>query len=225
MGIRLLPFLPAILCVLDGGALCAPEAPFPGMIRGVLLECDTPGTSGQFALRALGTNQVYRFAFDWKTYIEREERRISAGSLQKGDTIEVVSDRDENAAVHYARTVHVIEARRAALQPAGSGRYRLVRANPVASPIDLFTPRGNLTFAGVIARVTADRMVLHTRRDGEKIILLRMDTRYFDGGTPVGSADLKPNTRVFIRAGKNLEDQIEAYQIVWGQTLEPAQPR
>ncbi len=221
MRIRLLHFLPAILCVLDGGPGGAQDAPFPGVIRGALIECDALDSSGQLALRAHGTNQVYRFAFDSKTYMEREDLRISAGGLHKGDTIEVVSDRDENAGVHYARTVHVVEARPAALQPVGSGRYRLARANSAANPIDLLAPRGNLTFAGVIARLTADRMVLHTRREGDKTILLRMDTRYLDGGTPAGPADLKPNTRVFIRAGKNIEDRIEAYQVVWGQILEP----
>jgi len=42
---------------------------------------------------------------------------------------------------------------------------------------------------------------------------------------PVEAADLKPNTRVFVRAGKNLGDQIEAYQIIWGEILHPTQPR
>jgi len=41
----------------------------------------------------------------------------------------------------------------------------------------------------------------------------------------VEAADLKPNTRVFVRAGKNLEDQIEAYQIVWGEILQPTEAR
>jgi hypothetical protein len=41
----------------------------------------------------------------------------------------------------------------------------------------------------------------------------------------VEAADLKPNTRVFIRAGKNFEDQVEAYQVIWGEILHPAQSR
>ena len=35
------------------------------------------------------------------------------------------------------------------------------------------------------------------------------------------SASLHPNMRVFIRAGKNLDDEIEAYQVVWGEILTP----
>jgi hypothetical protein len=30
---------------------------------------------------------------------------------------------------------------------------------------------------------------------------------------------------VFVRAGKNLDDQVEAYQIIWGDIMEPINPR
>lgn len=221
MRIRLLPFLPAMLCLIAGGALRAQEPAFSGVIRGVLIERDDPGPAGEFSLRAKSTNQVYRFRFDGKTYVEREEQRVSMQRLERGDTIEVVADRDESVAVHYARTVHVIEALRPPRPAALAGRLRSYRA----SPMDLLAPRGNLTYSGVIARLTVDRLVLHTRQEGEKTILLRLDTRYLEGGTMVEAADLKPNTRVFVRAGKNLGDQIEAYQVIWGEILQPTQPR
>ena len=32
---------------------------------------------------------------------------------------------------------------------------------------------------------------------------------------------LKPNTRVFVRAGRNLDDDLEVYQVIWGEILEP----
>jgi hypothetical protein len=187
----------------------------------VLLECDAPGAIGQFSVRAGGTNEVYRFAFDAKTYLERDSRRISIGGLQKGDTLEVVSDRDENIPVHYARTVHVIETRLAPRPHLTAGRARSYQA----SPIDLIAPRGNITFAGVVTKLTGDRIVLHTRLDGVKTVLLRLDTRYLEGGAVVDAADLKPTTRVFVRAGKNLDDQVEAYQIIWGDIMEPVNPR
>ena len=198
-----------------------PAPRFSGVTRGVLLECDATGAMGQFSVRAGGTNEVYRFAFDAKTYLERDNRPISIGGLQKGDTLEVVSDRDENIPVHYARTVHVIETRPAPRLPLTAGRSRLYHA----SPIDLIAPRGNITFAGVVTKLTADRVVLHTRLDGLKTVLLRLDTRYLESGTVVDAADLKPTTRVFVRAGKNLDDQVEAYQIIWGDTMEPVNPR
>lgn len=209
-------------------AVYAQEPGFSGVIRGVLIECDAEASSGEFALRAQQTNEVYRFSFDAKTYVEREKLGTSMGRLEKGDLIEVVADRDESVAVHYARTVHVIAARPEPRQPLGAGRYRLRRTSPdraPALPLDQIFPRGNLTFSGVIARLSAERLVLHTRQEGEKTILLRLDTRYLEGGSPVDAADLKPNTRVFVRAGKNLENQIEAYQVVWGQILQPGPSR
>ena len=199
------------------------QSGFSGMTHGVLLECDTPAPSGEFSIRASGSNQVYRFAFDAKTYVERQDQRVSMAAIDKGDTIEVVSDRDESAAVHYARTVHVIEARVTPPAPVSAGRYRLHRkpVEPYQSPVEWMAPRGDLTFSGVIARLTSDRLVLHARLQGEQTILLRGDTRYLAGGELVDRADLRPNTRVFVRAGKNLQDQVEAYQIIWGEILEP----
>src|SRR5712692_11445031 len=130
-----------MLCLNACGALRAQQPAFSGVIRGVLIERDDPGPVGEFSLRAKSTNQVYRFRFDAKTYVERDEQRVSMRGLQKGDTIEVVADRDEGVAVHYARTVHVIEAPRPP-RPAGlSGKLRSHRANPM----DLLAPRGNLT--------------------------------------------------------------------------------
>ena len=174
---------------------------FTGVLRGVLLECDPHLPTGEFSVRAYVTNQVYRFNFDPRTYVENAGRRISMSGLQKGDTVEVVSDRDATIAVHYARTVHVIEVRP--------------------------TPRAlsSITFSGIIAKLASDRLILRTRMSGEKIILLRRDTRYLEGGTLVDAAELKPNTRIFVRAGKNLDDQVEAYQVIWGEILEPNGPR
>lgn len=220
-GSRVLQLLPGVLCLCGGLERLGAQSPvFSGVVRGVLLECDAPALSGQFAVRAQSTNQVYRFSFDAKTYVEQDERRISMAAVRKGDTIEVVSDRDEAAAVHYARTVHVIEMRPAPRPPVSQGKVRLYR-----SAIEFMAPRGNLTFSGVVARLTPDWLVLRTRREGEKTVLLRTDTRYLEEGSLVEARDLKPNTRVFIRAGKNLDDQIEAYQIIWGEILEPVQSR
>jgi hypothetical protein len=63
--------------------------------------------------------------------------------------------------------------------------------------------------------------VLHTRGGGDQTILLRQDTRYLQDGEMVGSSELKPNMRVFIRAGKTLYNEVEAYQVIWGEILEP----
>jgi hypothetical protein len=215
--VRLLLLLPAIAWMCLHAHTAAQEAPFSGIVRGVLIECGQTISAGEFSVRTAASNQVYRYTFDARTYVEREDRRISMAAVRKGDTVEIVSDREESVAVHYARTVHVIEARPAPRPISQAGRSR-----PYRSPVDLLAPRGNLTYSGVIARLAADHLVLHTRQEGEKTILLRLDTSYLESGTLVDAADLKPNTRVFVRAGKSLDDRIEAYQVVWGDILEPS---
>ena len=79
---------------------------------------------------------------------------------------------------------------------------------------------GNLSFAGVVSRLNGQLLVLRTRI-GEQTLLIRQDTRYIDNGDTVEAAQLRPNMRVFVRAGKNLYEQLEAYQVIWGQILEP----
>ena len=62
---------------------------------------------------------------------------------------------------------------------------------------------------------------MHTREAGEQTILLRQDTHYLAQGDTVDAAELKPNMRVFVKAGRTLYNEIEAYQVIWGQILMP----
>jgi hypothetical protein len=82
-------------------------------------------------------------------------------------------------------------------------------------------PRGRLTMAGVVLRRSEGSLVLRTRFDGEQTVLLRPDTRYLESGSQVASSALKVNTRIFVRGGKNLDQEIEAYQVIWGEILLP----
>jgi hypothetical protein len=79
---------------------------------------------------------------------------------------------------------------------------------------------GNLTYSGVVFRITPDRLVLHTREDSELPLALRKDTRFLCEGEIVESTTLKPNTRVFVRAGKDLYGRVEVYQVIWGKILD-----
>jgi hypothetical protein len=85
---------------------------------------------------------------------------------------------------------------------------------------DLF-PRGDLTFAGIVARVGQDMLVLRTRAKGELRLLLRPDTRYVQDGVLADASGLGVNTRVFVRGGRNLDGDLEAYQVMWGEILRP----
>jgi hypothetical protein len=68
-------------------------------------------------------------------------------------------------------------------------------------------------------------MVLRTRIDGQKWILLRKDTRFREDGLLVEPSSLRSSTRVFVRAGPSLDGEVEAYEVVWGEILSPDGPR
>ncbi len=188
--------------------------PAPALVRGVLLERDTQTPAGEFSVRA-ADNQVYRYQFDRKTYVERDDQMIEVKRLEPGEKIEVVSDIVPGLILRYARTIHVLPEP-APARPSSAGRFRANRP-----PVERTVRAGNLTFSGVVFRLTGERLVLHTREGGEQALLLRKDTRYVENGEIVDAATLKPNTRVFVRAGKDLYDQVEAYQVIWGQILAP----
>jgi hypothetical protein len=181
----------------------AQEAPI-GIVRGELLSRSGTSGRGEIVFRN-AANQVYQCSFDEHSYLEP--------NLTRGDRVEVLSDRQPGTGICYARTVHLLEPAPAKRIPAKS---------TVSSAADLLAPRGNLTLAGVVLKVSEGEMLLRTRANERKVILLRADTRYLGGGQTVERTNLLVNTRVFIRAGRNLDDRVEAYQVVWGEILEPS---
>src|SRR5664279_4413305 len=183
------------------------------LVRGVLLERDARA-SGELSLRA-ADNRVMRYQFDPKTYIEREDRLIDAARLTAGEIVEVLSDTVAGYALRYARTIHVIQP---VLPPRPLTLGRLRAYDPKTEPA---IRSGNITFAGVVFRLNSQRVVLHTREAGDLSILLRKDTRYLADGQLVDAGSLKPNMRVFVRAGKDLYNDVEAYQVIWGTILTP----
>ncbi len=200
--------------LLLGAWILSAETQPAALVRGVLLERDAQPASGEFSVR-LPDNRVYRFQFDGKTYVEREEQLIDVPRLKPGEKVEVLSDALPDSVLRYARTIHVI------YDPPPPRPPTLGRLRPASRLADDRVPAGTLTYAGVVARLSGERLVLHTRDGGEQALLLRKDTRYLLNGEIVDPATLQPNMRVFVRAGKDLWDQIEAYQVIWGKILEP----
>jgi len=186
----------------------------PPSLSGVLLERDADATSGQFAIRD-SDNQVYRYIFDAKTAVDRDGFTVNIERLTPGDKLQVDSDAVPGSLLRYARVVHA-----APLPPANltysDSRFR----TPTRSILERAPNLGTITFAGVVSRLNSGTLVLHTR-SGLQTLIIRTDTRYVDNGDTVEAAELRPNMRVFIRAGKNLYEQLEAYQVIWGSILEP----
>lgn len=182
--------------------LVADEYAPVGIVRG-RLEDNLVTRSGDLRIRT-AAQQVYRCRFDIHTYMERDGQRIDAPALRAGDPVEILTDR-KPAALCYARTVRVRE------HQAG------VPIRPRNALLETWYPRGNLTFAAVVLRSNPELIVVRTRAGEEKLVRLRADTRYSSAGFPASLRDLAPNTRVFIRAGLNIEREIEAYQVVWGR--------
>ena len=200
--------------VLSGAATAQENAPI-GILRGDLVAWAGSPRTGELTFRN-ADEHLYQCSYDDKTYFERDNQRISVAAAQKGDRVEILSDRRIGSDVCYARTVQILQTPLVHIVPGVRPKLR-----QSVSATELFAPRGNMTFAGVVLRLDADRLVLRTRSGEHKRILLRSDTRYLTGGQSADRLALPINTRVFIRAGKNLDDEVEAYQVMWGDILQP----
>jgi hypothetical protein len=204
----------AALIGLFAGIAAAQSRNASPLIRGVLVNREN-SPSGQFTVRT-ADNQLFRYRFDPKTYVERDDRLIDVSRLDPGDKVEVLSDEGPASAVRYARTIHVT-LREPPRQTSSTDPFLVRRA------ADPYLPLSTMSLAGVVTSLGQEWLVLHTRHGGNQTILLRRDTRYLGNGERVEHADLHPNMRVFIRAGRNLFNEVEAYQIIWGQILQPGQ--
>jgi len=204
-----------IVLVVAATATAQENAP-PGFLRGDLLSW-TGTRSGQFTFRAAAGDRLYSCSYDDKTYIELENRRITLALAQTGDRVELVSDRRLGSPLCYARTVHVLEPQRTFFVPGVRPRLRTASATSA-----LFIPHPNLSFSGAVVRLTSDALILRSRSGERSVVRLRPDTRYIAQGQTAEPGNLPVNTLVYIRGGRNLYDEVEAYQVIWGEILQPA---
>jgi hypothetical protein len=216
--LRLLIIHSALVSCLFPLVPCQAQQTAPvGIIRGDLLAWSGNVRQGELVFRRGSDNQVYQCSFDERTYFERQNERINISSTSRGDQVEVLSDRKQGTGICYARTVQVIDP-----NPTRTGYAARLRPHSTfRSSIDSIVPRGDLTYAGVVLKIAPGELVLRLRTNEKKIILLRPDTRYLSEGQLLERSNLLVNTRVFVRAGRTFEDDIEAYQIMWGDILQP----
>jgi len=199
--------------VLVSGLMAQELAPI-GIVRGALSNCD----ANHLTLHD-DDNHTLRFVIDGRTFIERDYQRVSCSKLGIGDRMEIVSDRSSEPGARYARMARVMtfEARqrpRLVILP----RAPLHRDSPTLR----FAPRGNITFSGIVLRRENAGLLLRTRADGEKWIRLNYDTLFHKDGLQVDLSYLNSGTRVFVRADADLQGEIQAHEVVWGEILSPS---
>lgn len=194
------------------GLLAAGETLPPcGVVRATLLVLDGDADGGELVLRA-ASGRIFLFYYDSKTVFESGRKQIAATALDAGNPVEAVTNRRPGRQSCYARTLRLLES-------GGSLDPRLRPLPEWVNPTEDLFPRGDLTYTGVVCQVAPGRLVLRLRGGGQENVLLRPDTRFLRAGAPAKLGDLEVNTRVFVRAGTNLDGRIEAYRVIWGKIL------
>ena len=184
-----------------------------GFVHGDVVAARGSAKAGELTIKD-SADTLYGCSYDARTYAERDHWPVAVSRLAPGDPVEVMADRRAGSGNCYIRTIRVVEPSR--IQRPAPSPTSVPRAPRVWT--DLLTPRGNLTFGGVVVRLRAQLLTLKTRA-GEVTLQLRRDTRFLGDGLRVNPDALLINTHVFIRGGRTIEGRLEAYQVIWGQML------
>jgi hypothetical protein len=184
-------------------------APAFRILKGELLAWNVRGLSGDLIMETDDGASRWRCQVTMDTFLSRGTIRIHPAGVRVGDTLEIVAEGAPTSCV--ARTVYV---------KAPDLRRFQTRIRVSGGQLDSLWPRGLLTFSGIVNRVENDRLYLQTRKFGAKSFALRDDTMFSDGGRPVDLAALGTQTRVFVRANRTFEGDLEVYQVIWGKILQ-----
>lgn len=169
-----------------------------------------------FVLRVeVGEGKQTDCTFDIRTGMERDGQRIEVAALAVGDRVEMVTDNRPTGC--YIRTVHVLDV---PTQNQGPGKRPNMKRE-YSGATERLAPRGDMTATGLVVELSDTWMTIRTRGEGNKQFLLRHDTRFVGDGMRTDRESLARSTRVFVRAGRNFEGVIEAYQVIWGEILKP----
>ena len=170
----------------------------------------SPSAGSLIVRRADG--ETYGCVFDRHTLFERNDWSVRVDTLRAEEPVEVISDRLPDSSGCYARILNVIvnvqpvSARRRTPEPAARAPVR----------------RGSLTLAGLVVSIHAPEMTIRTH-DGDRTVRLREDTRYSQDGVrlePRDASGTLMNQHVFLRGGRTLSGEWEAYQVMWGEVFE-----
>jgi hypothetical protein len=179
-----------------------------GFVRGAMATWEGTPTLGQITVRA-ADGSLSSCGYDFRSWFERAHERIAVSKLLPGDPLEVLADRKPGTRACYVRIVHVLD-------PPVRVNPRRVAAIKAPDPPVL---RGDQTVSGVVIRREGPALTVRTRTE-ERTLLLRPDTAYFGDGLRLDASALAVNTHVFVRAGRNMDGRIEAYQVMWGSIVD-----
>jgi len=184
-------------------SLAVAEIDMPrGLYRGTLEKVDGSAAQGRVIARA-ANGEVSSCAYDSRTYMEADGERTSPLRLRIGDPLVIVADYRVGTGTCYTRTLHV----------APSPKPNSHRAVAVVHKPAAIRVRGDRTISGRVVEVTPNQVMVRTRDDGDVALNLRPDTSY------LGEGSLSVNLHVSIRAGRNLQGGLEAYQVSWAELL------
>ena len=189
--------------------VCAGQAISNGYFHGTLLSLQGNTTEGMLTVRA-ENGTVFDCGYDGKTYAELSKQRISPFKLVAGDPLDLLIDHSGRARACYLRIVRVLAA----------ADVRPNRPKAQKAPSRTLTPVTTITLSGIVVSKEDGMIKIRGRdRDHEEILHVRRDTRFIGDGVRTDLSGLELNQRVFLEAGRNLDGELEVYQVTWGGIL------
>ena len=185
-------------------------APVLKILKGELIEWNVRGLSGDLLMEVTEGPRRWRCQVTADTFLSRSSIRIHPAGVRAGDTLEIVAE--GRPAECLARTIYIT-----APDP-----RRLRARQPwlaVSNMVEGLAPRGLLTFTGIVNRVEGNRLYLQTRKFGAKSFILHEDAVFSNRGRSVEASTLGAQTRVFVRANRTYDGDLEVYHVVWGDIL------
>jgi hypothetical protein len=154
---------------------------------------------------------VFQCGYDSISYLELQRRRITVAKLEPGDSLEILADNPPGTTDCYVRILHVVPP--PSIRAARRAREEARPARRIEA-----LERGNLLFSGVVIRADGEWLTLRTR-EGQETLRLHRDTRFFGDGLSQDREAVAVNMRVAVRAGRNLDGSLDAYQVSWGSIV------
>lgn len=172
-------------------------------------------TSTQLSV-TLEDGRLLECMVDGRTYVDRNRERLQLKDLKVGDFLELVTERQGAGGKCFARMIHVV-----GLEKRFGGRGKM---GEVRRSTESFAPRGSVYVTGVVRQVQEGFLEIKTKQEGVMRFRLRPDTIFLNNGAEVKAGSVDRTQPVSVRAGHDLNGDLEAYQVTWGAIVQPTSP-